>query len=275
MSEGGWSTIGPGEPLRPEWRTAEFWRRLLEEARRTGGFRPGGEADARVGHGGNPALSFTPDRPRVVTLSGTGPAYDCAETATGLGLSPCREVNGVMGLAGKKARAYPDPYGDHRFQWVAKAADDGDRFGTPGCPCPTLPLSMTMTVNDESLIFGMFRNCTIERTAAPFGLLDPGVVDYVWLSTTSYTDFVTGESYRYLFVCEASGYSIRQFFACSIFGTPPDPACGDGTGPYLTTSRYYWPLAGAGNACLPLTLVTGSVFSGGDTSVHVEIHEIA
>lgn len=87
------------------------------------------------------AIVRTRPRPIFATLYGAGPAYTFAQAiqsaAGGWVAGPlagtAREVNGKAGLAGKVVRAYPDPFGSYRFQWVARGKAAPPPAGTPAC----------------------------------------------------------------------------------------------------------------------------------------------
>lgn len=94
-------------------------------------------------------LGPAPGAPRQVrrseitgVLSGTGPTYafvQSIETAPGTwSAGPITgfayEVNGIVGLAGKRARLVPDPFGRYRFQHLAQG--EGEPFD-PECSCWT------------------------------------------------------------------------------------------------------------------------------------------
>lgn len=130
----------------------------------------------------------------------------------------------------------------------------------PECPCTNIPGTLTMQVNDPALNYGIFQPTTLVYGPTPpeYGPLSVG--PYAYFSPGSFTDQVTGDSFRYFFTCYMGKYALGRLYVHSVFGSP-----------FRDIFRYSWPVGLHGNTCSPFTLVFGQVYQGGDPSCVVTI----
>jgi hypothetical protein len=149
-----------------------------------------------------------------------------------------------------------------RNRWVAERM--GKRqpatVALAGCLCAATPIKLHMTSSNTTSNGGMFQNCdiTYDSTPSEYTLLYLGTSSF--LSTQSFTDLETGDSFRYYMICASALYQITRIFVTSIFGSP-----------FMEPARYTWLMFAPGNTCAPFRLSNGQIFSGGDSTCAVAI----
>jgi len=147
-------------------------------------------------------------------------------------------------------------------RWVAERMGKTSSIVTlPGCPC-LLPPSLQMSVIRPDANFGMFQNATLAYTAVPpeLSLLALGTNSYI--STTTFIDQVTLDSFWYHFFCSGGYFCISRIYAVSVYGSP-----------FSDAIRYRWQSGQPGNSCIPFLMSNGKVFPGGDPTSVVTLSE--
>jgi hypothetical protein len=147
-------------------------------------------------------------------------------------------------------------------RWVAERMDDGGgtMISLPGCPCAAIPSVLHMTSGDTTCDGGMFQNCVLAYGPTPSVYTPLGLGASCFLSTGSFTDGNTGDSFQYTFSCGPSGYTLSRVYAVSIFGSP-----------YKDVVRYTWVIGEFGNTCTPFLLNRGQPNSACDPATVVTI----
>jgi hypothetical protein len=149
-------------------------------------------------------------------------------------------------------------------RWVAERTNRGPsgQF-IPGCPCASVPSTLTMSVSKPLSNYQIFHNCTLQYyspVASDYAKLALG--SFAWLSTETFTDQFSTNPFRYYFSCYQGYYALSRVYAKTNAG----PA-------YVDSIRYRWLAGFFGNTCAPFLLTSGSIFSGGDASCIVTISE--
>lgn len=133
----------------------------------------------------------------------------------------------------------------------------------PGCPCTTMPTTLTMSVNLPMSNHGIFQNCTIQYYSpvpSQFASLAPG--PYAFLSTVSFTDDSLADPFWYYLNCFQGNYVLSRIYVQSFFGSA-----------FRDSIRYRWIIGFPGNTCSPFLLSNGVIFAGGDATCVVTISE--
>lgn len=129
-----------------------------------------------------------------------------------------------------------------------------------GCPCKFVPEVLEMEVNDTGLNFGLFQNTTLVYGPTPPEFLPLNLGARSYLSVDTFTDLITHEAFRYLFLCYTGYYALCRVYAHSRFGSP-----------FRDVFRYTWLIGIRGNTCSPFTLAGGQIYAGGDPRCVVTI----
>lgn len=147
-------------------------------------------------------------------------------------------------------------------RWVAQfnRPTGPDTVALPGCFCDKTPRTVTMVSNNHEFGGGMFQDATLAYTTTPAWAAPLGFGDSCFLSTASFVDQDTGDSFYYYFACGGAAYTISRAYPRSSFGSP-----------YLDSARYLWLVESPGNSCTPFRLLYGQIYSGGDSSVVVTV----
>jgi hypothetical protein len=147
-------------------------------------------------------------------------------------------------------------------RWVAErmSRSQPSTIPIPGCLCTATPIFLHMTSSNTTANGGMFQNCALSYISTPneYSLLF--LSDHSFLSSESFTDLYTGDSFRYYLTCASGIYELTRVFVTSIFGSP-----------FKEPARYTWLMFAPGNTCTPFLISNGQVFSGGDPSCVVTI----
>lgn len=147
-------------------------------------------------------------------------------------------------------------------RWVAQF--DGpasrDTIALPGCFCTQTPRTLALVSNNHEFGGGMFQDATLAYTTTPAWAVPLGLGDSCFLSTASFVDQDTGDSFYYYFACGGAVYTLSRAYPTSSFGSP-----------YLDSARYLWLVGSPGNSCIPFRLLYGQIYSGGDPSVVVTV----
>lgn len=230
------------------------------------------EAVAALNRSRRPALRVDRAPPIWGTLSGSSSPYTftaAVETSSagawsaGPRTGTAYEVNGKSGLGGTVQRLYPDRFGKYRFQSIRYGTTGGGGIGSlPGCICVSPPATLYMTVTGGSCNNGLLNDCTIQYGPTPSSLSGLRLGVNCYLSTTTFTDSQTGDSYYYYLGCFGAVMRISRVFPTSVFGSP-----------FLDSVIYYWSVGLSGNTCVPFLLSNGQIYSGGDPACSVTISE--
>lgn len=246
----------PGDYLRADWLNGPV--RAARAARVRGdnlGVQP-----SRAGV----ACRRTISRPIVARLTGSSSPYSFVQLfensdatwSDGPRTGTAYEVNGVSGLGGTRHRIYPDRFGGHRFQSIRHGTGDG-RGQLLGCVCPSPPATLYLKVISGGC--SLFDDCTLEWGPTPSGLAPLSLGTNSYLSTATFTDDQTGDSYYWFLSCFSSIVRISRVFETSIFGSP-----------FLDSVAYFWTFGFSGNTCNPFSLTNGTDFAGGTCVLYLE-----
>ena len=149
-------------------------------------------------------------------------------------------------------------------RWVARKGGGG-YVGPPmvhidGCPCSESCVTLYMVSSNPNSNNHILQSATLVYGPTPAGLLPLAIAASSYLSTTSFTDFSTGDQFYYYLSCYIGYYVLSRVYITSLYGSP-----------YRDATRYRWPIGYLGNSCVPFALMNGTVFSGGDPSCVVTI----
>ena len=147
----------------------------------------------------------------------------------------------------------------HRWAAGRKATATG--YYVTGCPC-LVPGTIYMSVVHPEANFHMFHDATLVYGAVPSGLAPLGLGANAFLSTASFNDDFSADSFRYHIFCSSGFYCLTRVYEASIYGSP-----------YLEATRYRWLSGLTGNTCVPFLLTNGKIFSGGDASTVITLSE--
>ena len=149
-------------------------------------------------------------------------------------------------------------------RWVAERMNKGPAgVFIPGCPCASVPETLTMTVSKPLSNYQIFHNCTLQyNSPVPSDYTKLSLGSFAWLSTATFTDQFSTNPFRYYFGCYQGYYALSRVYAKTNAG----PA-------YVDSIRYRWLAGFFGNTCTPFYLQSGSIFSGGDASCVVTISQ--
>jgi hypothetical protein len=151
-------------------------------------------------------------------------------------------------------------------RWAAERStggspSQGSTTTIPGCACPKVPISLSMTSADPSCNFGMFQSCSIQYGPTPDGYLDLSIGDNSFLSTGSFPDEIgNGAMFQYLFTCYSNQFNLSRVYLESPYGSP-----------YRDGILYTWLVGGYGNSCDPFVLDGGVPYPGSDATCLVTI----
>jgi hypothetical protein len=146
-------------------------------------------------------------------------------------------------------------------RWVAERMGGGNAAVViPGCPCSRSPRTLYMTSSNPNSNNHILQNATLVYGPTPSNLLPLAIGQSSYLSTTTFTDFSTGDQFWYYLSCYLGYYVLTRVYATSLYGSP-----------YRDATRYRWPIGFPGNSCTPFLLANGQIFSGGDPSCAVTI----
>jgi hypothetical protein len=147
-------------------------------------------------------------------------------------------------------------------RWVAERMSKSQPSTVPilGCLCTATPVLLHMTSSNTIADGGMFQNCDIAFIPTPddYSLLFLG--DSSFLSSESFVDLYTGDTFQYYLTCSSAIYEITRVFVTSIFGSP-----------FKEPARFTWLMFAPGNTCTPFLISNGRVFPGGDPTCVVTI----
>lgn len=160
--------------------------------------------------------------------------------------------------AGDYLIARPVPSGRWAADVPVTPPDHG--INLAGCPCALVPLVLHMDVNNPALNHGIFQPTTLVYGPTPPEYLPLSIGTGSYLSPGSFTDQVTGDSYRYWFTCYSGYYGISRVYLKSVLGSP-----------YRDMFRYTWLAGLRGNSCSPFLLGFGQIYPGGDPACVVTI----
>ena len=149
------------------------------------------------------------------------------------------------------------------YRWVTEhpnATTHGGRVVILGCPCPTSPITLTMTSSAPASNNHILQSATLTYGPTPAALAALGIGQSAYLSTATFTDFSTGDQFWYYLSCYLGYYILTRVYATSLYGSP-----------YHDMIRYRWPISDPTNSCNPFALNTGQIFSGGDPSCVVTV----
>ena len=167
-------------------------------------------------------------------------------------LGPVVPVLGSFLLArlidGRWAAGFSAPYGG------------GGGVTIPGCPCSSSPITLNMVSSAPASNNHILQSATLVYGSTPSALAALGIGQSAYLSTTTFTDFSTGDQFWYFLSCYLGYYILSRVYATSLYGSP-----------YHDMIRYRWPISAAPNTCVPFSLTNGQIFSGGDPTCVVTI----
>jgi hypothetical protein len=129
-----------------------------------------------------------------------------------------------------------------------------------GCPCTESCATIYMVSSNPNSNNHILQSATLVYGPTPAGLLPLAIGESSYLSTTTFTDFSTGDQFYYYLSCYLGYYVLTRVYAVSLYGSP-----------YRDATRYRWAAGYPGNSCSPFALNNGQVFSGGDPSCVVTI----
>lgn len=149
---------------------------------------------------------------------------------------------------------------DHR--WIAERMNMHSSGGVsvPGCPCQALPSILHMTVNNPQSNFGIFQPASLIYGPTPPGYSPLTSDKSCFISSSQFTDGLTGDTFQYYFGCQSGYYIVTRFYLHSLFGSP-----------FRDTTRYRWLIGYPGNQCSPFLLSQGQIYLGGDPSSTVTV----
>jgi hypothetical protein len=148
------------------------------------------------------------------------------------------------------------------WRWVARKRGTGGSgpptITIPGCSCTAIPATLSMTSTGPC--DGVFNDCTIIWGTNPTGYTGcTGVTSPSFLSTTEFTDALSGLVYRYRVTCDTIFIRINRVYKDT------------GSGCFNDSSIYTWSLATTGNTCSPFAMTSGFIYPGGYTSCVVSL----
>jgi len=127
----------------------------------------------------------------------------------------------------------------------------------PGCPCTTTPASLVMTSTNHTANFGMFQDALITWQPTPSYYVSLMLGSHIFISTTRFTDGLTGEIFHYYLACDTQGYILKRLFEHTSFASP-----------YQDDVRYRWTFSLPGSSCEPFSLGNGHIYNGGDPAMN-------
>ena len=146
-------------------------------------------------------------------------------------------------------------------RWVAERLGKSiSGISLPGCPCASIPTTLTMTSSKPTSNNFIFQNATLVYGPPPASLAALNLGAKCFLSTQQFKDYSTNDQFWYYFGCLQGFYIITRVYATSAYSSP-----------YRDQTRYRWLAGTSGNACSPFLLSKGTIFSGGDASCVVTI----
>jgi len=147
-------------------------------------------------------------------------------------------------------------------RWVAQfgKASDNQFVELDGCLCTKTPVSLHLVSNNHTADNGMFQDATLVYGPTPDWAIPLALGDSCFLSTESFTDQDTGDTYRYYFTCSGIVYILTRVYEFSAYGSP-----------FKDVNRYVWTIGVQGNTCDPYDLTVGQVFPGGDPTVVITV----
>ena len=189
------------------------------------------------------------------------------ETEGGAGtLTPDTSTTMYVYVVGSKAPEEGDNLTAHMVgqRWVAERMNKGpEGVFIPGCPCDSVPKTLTMSVSKPTSNFGIFQPCTLQYySPVPTQFAGLALGSWAWLSTQSFTDQLSPTPFYYYFTCFQGYYALSRVYP----KTSTSPA-------YVDSIRYRWLAGYLGNTCTPFLLSSGLIFTGGDASCKVTISE--
>lgn len=148
-----------------------------------------------------------------------------------------------------------------KHRWIADGYNvPSSGISLPGCPCHMVPSTLTMTSSKPTSNNHIFQNASLVYGPPPASLSALNLGANCFLSTTTFLDFSTGDSFYYYFSCFLGFYIITRVYETSIYATP-----------YRDQIRYRWLAGTSGNTCSPFSLVHGTIFAGGDATCIVSV----
>ena len=146
-------------------------------------------------------------------------------------------------------------------RWAAERMGGGNAAVViPGCPCSSSPAVLYMTSSNPNSNNHILQSAVLVYGPTPAGLLPLAIGESSYLSTTTFTDFSTGDQFWYYLSCYLGYYVLTRVYATSLYGSP-----------YRDATRYRWAAGYPGNSCAPFLLANGQIFSGGDPSCVVTV----
>ena len=135
----------------------------------------------------------------------------------------------------------------------------GSTILLPGCPC-VVPSTITMSVAHADADTGIFQNATLSYITVPpeLALLSLGTKAY--LSTTSFIDAISFDTFWYRFYCAGGYFCISRVYGTSVYGSP-----------FADGIRYRWLAGQPGNTCSPFVMTNGVIYAGGDPTCSVSL----
>jgi hypothetical protein len=111
--------------------------------------------------------------------------------------------------------------------------------------------------------FGMFQDATLSYITVPPALALLSLGTKAFISTTTFIDGITGDTFWYRFFCAGGYFCISRIYAVSAYGSP-----------FSEAVRYRWLAGQPGNSCNPVFLMTnGIIYTGGDPASVVTLSE--
>lgn len=152
-------------------------------------------------------------------------------------------------------------------RWVA------DRFGAapgggtvrPGCACPSSPVTITISqLGPDDATPRTVQPCTMAFGPLPAWALPLALAaDHNgYLSTSSFVDGSTGDTFYYHLDCYVGFYALTRIYQTSGFGSP-----------FRDLIRYRWTIGAAGNSCAgPWQMHSAGIYAGGNplTILHAD-----
>jgi hypothetical protein len=217
--------------------------------------------------GDNPFLGVVFANPTVPTSSGvfysvhpTIVTGTQAESGSGI-ITPISSVTDLVLILGTTPCVAGDLVVYYRAEnrWVGERyAGSGGGGGThvqAGCPCGSVPNTLTMTVTNGGPGFnnGIFNSCVFAWGPTPSSLLPVVLIPNSWLSTGSFPDPILGVPFFYFLTCSLGAYVLTRVYVTSPFGSP-----------FRDSIRYKWVPGFPGNTCTPFVMTNGQIFAGGN-----------
>lgn len=146
-------------------------------------------------------------------------------------------------------------------RWVAERLGKSiSGISLAGCPCTSVPTTLTMTSSKPTSNNHIFQNATFVYAPPPSSLATLNLGANCFLSTQQFKDYSTNDQFWYYFGCFQGFYIITRVYAVSTYASP-----------YRDQIRYRWLAGTSGNTCSPFLLSKGTIFSGGDATCVVTI----